>query len=211
MSPAKRAVIYTRVVADPQTTEDQLLQLRQYARRMGFEIRAEISDQGTNGGKGKADRPGFRQLCTMIARREVDLVASWAVDRLCRSLPELVGFLQDLRAKQIDLFLHQQALDTSTPSGRDALQLVSVFGDLERSIIAERIRCGLERARREGRTPGRPSVASSPTVVVSVRALRERGMSIHAIAKALKIGVGTTAKILAGSPPQTYPPTSGLL
>src|SRR5271155_3544105 len=100
----KRAVIYTRDSTDLQTTENRLLQLRQYARSMGFEIRAEISDQGTNGGKASA-RPGFQRLCTMIARREVDLVACWSVERLCRSLPELVGFLQDLRAKQIDLFL----------------------------------------------------------------------------------------------------------
>jgi DNA invertase Pin-like site-specific DNA recombinase len=197
MSFGKKAVIYTRVSTDSQTTENQRLQLRAYASRMGYQVVGELSDQGISGTKGKADRPGFKRLSDLIARREVDIVLAWSVDRVSRSLTDLLSFLEELKAKGVDLFLHQQSLDTSTPSGRAMFQLLGVFSELESALIRERIHAGLDRARQQGKRLGRPSVASSPAVITSVRLLREKGLSIHNIARQLKIGVGTTSKILA--------------
>jgi DNA invertase Pin-like site-specific DNA recombinase len=197
MAIQRRAVIYTRCTPDAQTNQNQLLQLRGHAERMGYEIVAELTDWSISGAKGKSERAAYKRLCAIIARREVDMIVCWSVDRLSRSLTDLLQFLQEIQAKRVDLFLHQQALDTSTPSGKAMFQLLNVFTDLHQSVIAERMRAGIENARRQGKRLGRPSVASSPAVVASVRALRERGMSVHAIAKTLRIGVGTTQKILA--------------
>jgi DNA invertase Pin-like site-specific DNA recombinase len=195
---SKKAAIYTRVSTDAQTTENQLLQLRAYAVRMGYQIVAELADQGISGSKGKKDRPAFNRLCEMIARKQIDLVICWSVDRISRSLPDLLSFLGELKAKNVDLFLHQQqALDTSTPSGKAMFQLLGVFSELESAILKERIQAGLQRAVANGVKLGRPSVANEPAVIASVKLLRERGLSIHRIAKELKIGVGTTSKILA--------------
>jgi DNA invertase Pin-like site-specific DNA recombinase len=197
MSFGKKAVIYTRVSTDSQTTENQRLQLRAYASRMGYQVVGELSDQGISGTKGKTDRPGFKRLSDLITRREVDIVLAWSVDRVSRSLTDLLSFLEELKSKGVDLFLHQQSLDTSTPSGRAMFQLLGVFSELESALIRERIHAGLDRARKEGKRLGRPSVASAPAVIASVRLLREKGLSIHNIAKQLRIGVGTTSKILA--------------
>jgi DNA invertase Pin-like site-specific DNA recombinase len=193
MTTAKRAVIYSRSSKDTQATENQLLQLRSYSCLLGYDILAELSDPV---GAAKGKDYGFKRLRTMVARREVDIVLCWSVDILSRSLNDLVAFLQELRVKQVDLFLHHQDFDTSTPSGRDTYRLLEVFSELEQSLTRSKILAGLERARAQGRL-GRPSVASNPTVIAEVRALKAAGVSANAIAKKLKIGVGTTHRILA--------------
>jgi DNA invertase Pin-like site-specific DNA recombinase len=98
---------------------------------------------------------------TTVARREIDMVAEWSVDRLGRSLTDLLGFLTDLHAKGVDLFLHQQGLDTSTPSGRAMFQMLGVFAEFERAMIRERVMTGLARARAEGKQLGRRTVEQS--------------------------------------------------
>jgi hypothetical protein len=89
----------------------------------GWHIVAAYEDAGVSGAKGRDERPGFDGLMMAVARREIDMVAAWSVDRLGRSLTDLLGFLTDLHAKGVDLFLHQQGLDTSTPSGRAMFQM----------------------------------------------------------------------------------------
>ena len=193
---AKKAVIYARVSTDSQTTDNQLLQLRAYAARMDYQIVAELADNGFSGSKGKAHRPGYARLCEMICRREIEIVLAWSVDRISRSMTDLLSFLADLKAKNVDLFLHQQNLDTSTPSGRAMFQLLGVFSELESAILKERIHAGLNRARAEGKKLGRPSVADSPQVINAVKMLRANGHSIHRISRELRIGVGTCQRIL---------------
>src|SRR4029077_14671175 len=100
---------------------------------------------GVSGAKGRDKRPGFDRLMIAVARREIDMVAAWSVDRLGRSLTDLLGFLTDLHAKGVDLFLHQQGLDTSTPSGRAMFQMLGVFAEFERAMIRERVMAGLTR------------------------------------------------------------------
>src|SRR6266568_5992114 len=132
--------------------------LREVADRMGCEIVHVYRDQGSSGGKGRNGRPAFDALCKGAARREFDIVMAWSVDRLGRSLQDLVAFLTELHALKIDLYLHQQGVDTTTPGGKALFQMMGVFAEFERSIIQDRIHAGLARARAQGKRLGRPSI-----------------------------------------------------
>src|SRR6476659_6141083 len=111
----KRAVLYLRVSTLDQTTANQERELRELAGRMGCEIVQVYKDHGISGAKGRDKRPAFDRLCRDAAQRKFDLVMVWSVDRLGRSLQDLAAFLSELHALRIDLFLHQQGLDTTTP------------------------------------------------------------------------------------------------
>lgn len=186
----KRIALYTRVSQDTQTTENQRRELIAVAERNGWTVVAEYEDHGISGAKGRDQRPGYDALMKAVARREIDMVASWAVDRLGRSLQNLVGFLTEINAKGVDLYLHQQALDTSTPSGRAMFGMLSVFADFEREMICSRIMAGLARSDKKA---GRPSLP--PIIVEKIQRTLRSGLSINATAKRLKVGVGTVHRI----------------
>jgi len=188
----KRVALYTRVSTDQQTTENQRRELIAVAERMGWEIVCEFEDQGFSGAKGRKQRPAYDGLLKAVARREIDLVASWSVDRLGRSLQDLVGFLHEINAKGVDLYLHQQALDTSTPSGRAMFQMLGVFAEFERCMISERVRASLARARLTKKL-GRPPLP--PITVQKIQRTLAQGISINATAKRHKVGVGTVHRI----------------
>lgn len=191
----KRVALYARVSTDTQTTENQLIQLRAVAERHGWVIVAEFVDHGVSGAKGRLERQQFDALLRGVARREFDMIAAWSVDRLGRSLQDLLSFLMELQSKRVDLYLHQQALDTSTPMGKAMFQLCGVFAELERSIIQERVRAGLERARAKGTTLGRPR--TDPRVEAKIRKLAGQGMGKVKIARTLSIGVSVAQRVLA--------------
>ena len=131
-----------------------------------------------------------------VARKEFDLVAAWSVDRLGRSLIDLVGILQEFHAKHVDLYLHQQGIDTTTPSGKAMFQMMGVFAEFERSMIHERVMAGLARARAEGTQLGRPAeVAGNAAMVQTIRAARAAGKSIRAIAREQGVGIGTVSRL----------------
>lgn len=155
----KRAVLYLRVSTTDQTTANQERELREIAGRMGCEIVYVYKDHGISGTKGREKRPAFNSLCRDAAQRKFDMVMAWSVDRLGRSLQDLVGFLSELHALKIDLFLQQQGIDTTTPAGKALFQMMGVFAEFERSMIQERVRAGLARARSEGKQLGRPRIA----------------------------------------------------
>jgi len=186
----KRIALYTRVSQDSQTTENQRRELLAVAERNGWEIVAEFSDHGISGAKGRDKRPGYDALMKAVARREIDMVASWAVDRLGRSLQNLVTFLTEINAKGVDLYLHQQALDTSTPSGRAMFGMLSVFADFEREMIRSRIMAGLARS---GKKSGRPPLDVEK--VEKIKRSLSKGISINATAKRLKVGVATVHRL----------------
>ena len=147
----RQAVIYLRVSTIEQTTANQERELREIASRMGCEIVKVYRDHGISGAKGRDRRPAFDKLCRDAARREFDMVMAWSVDRLGRSLQDLVGFL----------FLRQQGLDTTTPAGKAMFQMMGVVAEFERAMIQERVRAGLARARSVGKRLGRPPIASA--------------------------------------------------
>jgi DNA invertase Pin-like site-specific DNA recombinase len=156
----KRAVLYLRVSTIDQTTANQERELREVAARMGCEILRVYKDRGISGAKGRDKRPEFDRLIRDAAQRKFDMVMAWSVDRLGRSLQDLVAFLSELHALHIDLFLHQQGLDTTTPAGKAMFQMMGVFAEFERAMIQERVRAGLRRAKDEGKQLGRPRIAA---------------------------------------------------
>jgi DNA invertase Pin-like site-specific DNA recombinase len=149
-----------------------------------------FEDAGISGAKGRDKRPG------LDARRDVDMVAAWSVDRLGRSLIDLLDFLRELHAKGVDLFLHQQGLEMSTPSGRAMFQMLGVFAEFERSMIRERVMAGLSRAKADGTQLGlRRLEDSDADKVAAITAARARGTGIRRIAREFGIGVGTVLRV----------------
>lgn len=195
MSSAVRAVIYSRVSTTRQTTENQLIELREVCRRNGWYVVKELEDTGISGAKGRSERPSFDALHKMVSRREADIVVVWSIDRLGRSLNDLVGFMNELQGKEVDFYSHQQAIDSRTPAGRLTFAIFSAIAEFERNLIRERIAAGLARAKANGKKLGRPSNVNGNTKV-AVSLLREKGHSVQSIAKQLKIGVGTTLRLL---------------
>ncbi len=193
---AKRVALYVRVSTAEQNTKNQRTELREVAERHGWEVVKVFEDAGISGGKGREERPGLDALLKAVTRREVDLVAAWAVDRLGRSLTDLLGLLTELHAKGVDLYLHQQGLDTSTPSGRAMFQMMGVFAEFERSMIRERVMAGLARAREEGIKLGRrPLEEADAKKAAAVRAMLAEGTGIRRIARELGVGVGTVIRV----------------
>jgi DNA invertase Pin-like site-specific DNA recombinase len=190
----KRVALYLRVSTDGQTTEHQRRELEEWAQRAGCTVFETYADEGISGAKGRAKRPAFDRLLKDATRRRFDVVAAWSVDRLGRSLPDLLSFLQELQAADVDLFLHQQALDTSTPSGKALFQMCGVFAEFERSMIQDRVRAGLATAKAKGVKLGRPKASAALEAEIAKR-LAE-GMGQQAVAKALGCGVSTVRRAI---------------
>lgn len=193
---AKRVALYLRVSTDGQTTENQRLELAAVASRAGWEIVDVYEDQGISGAKGRDQRPAFDRLLKDAARRRFDLIAAWSVDRLGRSLQHLVGFLEDVHQLGVDLYLHQQGIDTTTPAGKALFQMLGVFAEFERAMIRERVHAGLNRARAQGKRLGRPTIEADTAAAITA-ALRAGGAGLHKIAKAHGVGVSTVQRLKA--------------
>jgi DNA invertase Pin-like site-specific DNA recombinase len=189
----KRAAIYLRVSTADQSVDNQRRELIEAAQRHGWHIVAEFSDAGISGTKGRDRRPGFDKLCKAITRREIDLVCAWSVDRLGRSLQHLVTFLSELQASGVDLYLHRQGLDTSTPAGRALFGMMGIFAEFERALIVERTMAGLARARANGSKLGRPRIASD--IQARIEASLAEGVGIQRTARQVGVGVGTVQRI----------------
>jgi DNA invertase Pin-like site-specific DNA recombinase len=189
----KRVALYLRVSTSGQTVENQRRELVAVAKRHGWRIVSTLKDQGVSGAKGRDKRPGYDRLCNGIARREFDMVAAWSVDRLGRSLLDLVGFLGELHAKGADLYLHQQGIDTSTPAGKAMFQMMGVFAEFERAIIVERVKAGLARARAQGKRLGRPVLPAATQQ--RVRERLAQGMGILRVARTVGVGVSAVQRI----------------
>jgi DNA invertase Pin-like site-specific DNA recombinase len=193
-----KAVIYARVSTSNQTCDNQISALREVAKRHGWHIVRELKDEGISGTKGRSERPGWDALHRMVQKKEADIVLAWSLDRLGRSISELIGFMKELTAANVELYCEQQSLNTQTPSGRMCFAIFAAMGEYERELIRERVLAGLETAKRNGRKLGRPSNVN-PGTKTAVSELRQRGMSICAIAKTLRIGVDTTRKFLSAA------------
>jgi DNA invertase Pin-like site-specific DNA recombinase len=184
----KRAILYLRVSTIDQTTANQERELREIAGRMGCDIAKVYKDHGISGAKGRDKRPQFDALCRDAAKRQFDVVMAWSVDRLGRSLQDLVAFLSELHALKIDLYLHQQGIDTTTPAGKAMFQMMGVFAEFERAMIQERVRAGLRRAVAEGKQLGRPTIPDA--IAERIGEARKAGLSVRKTAE--KFGVSPT-------------------
>lgn len=189
-----RVALYLRVSTDKQTVKNQERELRQVAERAGWEVVEVYRDSGISGAKGRDQRPAFDRLHRDAAARQFDMIAAWSVDRLGRSLQDLVAFLSELQALNVALYLHQQRLDTSTPSGKAMFQMLGVFSEFERAMIRERVNAGLARARAAGQVLGRPPVG--PKVETAILAARKGGKGIRAIARDVGCGVSVVQRVV---------------
>ncbi len=190
---SKRVAIYLRVSTAEQTTDNQRRELEAVAQRAGWEVVQTFEDRGISGTKGRDQRPAYDSMLKAVTRREVDMVVAWSVDRLGRSMQELTAFLAELHGRGADLYLHQQALDTTTPSGKAMFGMMAVFAEFERAMIVERVNAGLARAKAQGKRLGRPGHGEA--VEVKVRELRATGMGVIKVAKTLGIGVSAVQRI----------------
>ena len=195
---SKKIAIYARVSTDKQSTENQLLELRTLCTRLGYTIVQEYTDNGISGAKSRDERPALNELLRDASRRQFEMVMCWSIDRLGRSLQNLVEILNELQALKIDLYFLQQAMDTTTPSGRMIFSVFGAIGEFERNLIRERVMAGQQRAKANGVKLGRPSKMNDG-MRSAVKLLREKGMGIKQIAKQLQIGVGSCYSALETS------------
>ncbi len=193
-----RVAIYARVsTKNGQDPETQLMALRKYAQARELEIIETYVDVGQSGAK--ASRPELDRLMMDARRRKFNIVLVTRLDRLARSLKQLITTLDELRELGIAFVSLQEAFDTSTSTGMLLFQVVGAIAEFERSLIRERIALGLERAREQGKTIGRPLGAVVDTE--EIHSLRNQGLSLRAIARQVGISHPTVASILNGKNP----------
>jgi DNA invertase Pin-like site-specific DNA recombinase len=193
MTKTKRVALYLRVSTDGQTTDNQRLALEAVAAQRGWTVVATYNDAGISGAKGRDKRPGLDKLLTDATRARFEVVMAWAMDRLGRSLADLIDTMRTLEAGHVDLFLHQQAIDTTTPAGRMFFHVTGAFAEFERDMIRSRVNAGLDRARAKGTRLGRPPVAAKTEQAIKGRLASGEGML--KVAKAIGVGVSTVQRI----------------
>jgi DNA invertase Pin-like site-specific DNA recombinase len=204
---AKRAALYVRVSTDHQSVGNQIRELRQVAERRGWIVVELYRDAGISGAKGRDQRPGLDAMLKDASRRKFDVVMAWAIDRLGRSLIDLLETIRHLEAVDVDLYLDQQNIDTTTPAGKLLFELAGAFADFERSMIRQRVRAGLsvirEKIARDGkfvsrtgkvrRKLGRPG--AEPDKIELARRELAKGIGIVKVAREVGLGVGTVHRL----------------
>jgi len=199
MAKALQAAVYLRVSTGEQTIENQRRDLEAAALHRGWTITATYADEGISGSKGRDKRPGLDAMLKDAVRGRFDVVMCWSVDRMGRSLIDLLGTLQELHGSKVDLFLHQQAIDTTTPAGRAMFGMMGVFGEFERSMIQARVKAGMERAkvspRKGAKAIGRPRAPAA--TVDAIRQALDAGTGMGKVARMLGVGVSTVQRVKA--------------
>jgi DNA invertase Pin-like site-specific DNA recombinase len=193
MSKTKRAALYLRVSTDSQTTENQRQALEAVAAQRGRTVVKVYEDAGISGAKGRDKRPSFDSMLKDASRARFDVVMAWALDRLGRSLVGLLDTLHELETAHVDLFLHQQAIDTTSPAGRMFFHVTGAFAEFERGMIRQRVNAGLDRARAKAVRLGRPRVDASKEA--AVRVSLAAGTSIGKTAALCRVGSGTVQRV----------------
>lgn len=189
----KCVALYLRVSTTGQSVDNQERELRAVADRAGWQIVRIYKDEGISGAKGRDKRPALDAMLHAVTRREFQMVMAWSVDRMGRSLQDLVTTLNDMHASGCDLFLLQQNIDTTTPSGKAMFQMMGVFAEFERAMIRERVNAGMSRARSQGKHMGRPPVPAVKEAAIRIEL--DRGTGINKTAKLHGVGVMTVQRI----------------
>jgi DNA invertase Pin-like site-specific DNA recombinase len=201
MAKIKRAALYVRVSSDRQSVENQIQALTKVAEHRGWQIVETYQDAGISGAKGRKDRPGLDQMLNDAGKGKFDVAMVWAIDRMGRSLIDLLNTMQTLGKCNVDMFIDQQNIDTTTPLGEFMFHIVGAFGQFERKMIVARVNAGLDRARASGKTKtGKKLVLGRPSNMDAkkdqeARAMLAKGVGVLKIAKTLRVGTGTIQKI----------------
>ena len=194
---AETVAIYVRCSTSHQSVQAQQDELRAVCARHGWQIVAEYADEGISGAKGRDERKGLDQMLKDANAKRFQRVCIWSVDRLGRSLKHLVLTLEDLKCKDIAVYAHQQGIDTGTPTGALMWSFLGIFSSFERDMIRSRVKSGLDRAVRNGKTLGKaPNYVGKEAEVLRLRAA---GVSYGVISKQLGIGAGTAMRIAKAS------------
>ena len=195
LSLPRRVGLYARVSTRGQELENQLAELTAACARNHWPVVRVFTDYGISGAKGRGARKGLDDLLKAVVRREIDQVCVWSIDRLGRSLRDLINVLEELRQKGCELYVHKQAIDTNTASGKMLFQLLGVFAEFEREIMRERIIAGQQRARAQGKRIGRRTLIDEALQTRAAR-LRLDGLSLRDIGKRLDVSAATILKAL---------------
>ena len=190
-----RVALYARVSTTDQSTESQLLDLRRYVSDRGWNIFKEYVDEGISGTKDS--RPALNELMNDAKKRRFDVVLVWRFDRFARSTKHLILALEEFKNLGIDFVSYQENIDTSSPLGSAIFTIISAVAQLERDIIAERVKAGLRRAKENGKKLGRPRVSVDTE---KIHWLRSKGLSLRAIAKETGVSRTTVSEVLSSSP-----------
>jgi DNA invertase Pin-like site-specific DNA recombinase len=203
----KRAALYLRVSTGDQSVESQRRELEAAAEARGWSVAAVYADSGVSGSKGRDRRSQLDLMLTDAVRRRFDVVLVWSVDRLGRSLPDLISSMQELQGAKVDLFILQQGLDTTSPSGRAMFGMLGVFAEFEKAMIVSRVKAGMDRAKAEqdagkvrrgtdGRIRkviGRPKL--KPQIESAIRDHLKAGVGMLRIAAEVGVGSGTVQRV----------------
>lgn len=181
-----RAALYARVSTADQHTDNQLSELRQFAAARGWSV-TEYVDHGVSGAKEK--RPALDQLLVATARRKVDVVVCWRLDRLGRNLKHLVTLVDGWLAVGVALVSLGEGIDCTTPAGKLQLHILAALAEFERARIAERVKAGLARVRAQGVRLGRPVVTAPHARLATVE-----GLTVREAAKVLQVSKATVAR-----------------
>lgn len=192
-STMKRAALYLRVRKNEQTIDNQRLELERVAAARGWKIVSIFKDEGISGAFGRGVRSQYDAMLKKGVQAQHDVVMAWDVSRLSRSLSDLVQTLEELHACGIDLYLHQQAIDTTTPAGKAMFQMCGVFAEFERGILSERVKAGLNRAKEQGKVLGRPMKVANIKKLIDDR---QNGKTIRSLAKEHNLSIGKVHKLL---------------
>ena len=188
---SKRAAIYMRVSTLDQNPQTQFYDLRTLAQQRDLEIVKEYTDRGISGAR--ARRPGLDEMLADARRGQFDVLLIWASDRLARSVRHFLEVLDELNHLNIEFISFREQLDTGGPLGRAVVVIISVVAELERSLIIERVRAGMRRAKLEGRHIGRKPLVVDRSAILSERA---HGRSLSQIAASFRISRASVSRLL---------------
>ena len=188
-----KAAIYARVSTanNGQDPSMQTRELEEYCERRGWKIASEYVDVGISGAREK--RPELDRLMAEAHRRRFDAVVVWKFDRFARSVSHLLRALETFKALGIEFVSLSEQVDTSTPTGRMVFTVLGAVAELERSLIAERVRAGLRNARAKGKRLGRPRKAIDHARIAS---LRRSGASWVKVGEALRVSDATVRRAM---------------
>jgi DNA invertase Pin-like site-specific DNA recombinase len=197
VSDKKRAGVYVRVSTDGQDTEMQESELKEYCARRGWES-ILYRDRGQSGAK--QDRPALGSLLNDLRKRRVDIILVWSLDRLARSLKQLLTISEECKSLGVDLVSLRQSIDTTLPAGRLTFQILGAVAEFERELLRTRVKAGMAQARRAGKRIGRPALRNfGPTELERIRSMRMQGASVRKLATTFGTSQWMIAKLL-GSP-----------
>jgi DNA invertase Pin-like site-specific DNA recombinase len=197
MSDKKIAAVYVRVSTGDQETGMQESELKEYCERRGWEP-ILYRDHGQSGAK--QDRPALNSLMSDLRKRKVDVILVWSLDRLARSLKQLLTISEECRLLGVDLVSLRQNIDTTIASGRLTFSILGAVAEFERELLRERVRSGMAQARRSGKRIGRPALRHfSPAELERIRSLRREGASVRKLAQDFETTQWMVAKLVSSS------------